>query len=79
MLYHSSVNIYIITHLSHHPFSCKYCFTIGAVTVWNHSMCLSKLNNELYDNLSRPLNLEELSPTLWNDKCDYIDPYHVKT
>ena len=26
------------------------------------------------DNLQRPLNLDELNPSLWSDKCDYLYP-----
>ena len=27
----------------------------------------------IFDNLTRPLHLDELSPALWSDKCDYVD------
>ena len=37
-------------------------------------MCFSHEDIKQYDELHRPLNLKDLNPTLWNDKCDYIDP-----
>ena len=37
-------------------------------------MCFSHEDIKQCDELHRPLNLEDLNPTLWNDKCDYIDP-----
>ena len=37
-------------------------------------MCFSSENIKHFDELHRPLNLTDISPTLWNDKCDYIDP-----
>ena len=37
-------------------------------------MCFSHEDIKQCDELHRPLNLEDLYPTLWNDKCDYIDP-----
>ena len=37
-------------------------------------MCFSHEDIKQYDELHRPLNLEDLNSTLWNDKCDYIDP-----
>ena len=37
-------------------------------------MCFSHEDIKHYDELHRPLNLENLNLTLWNDKCDYIDP-----
>ena len=36
-------------------------------------MCFSHEDIKQCDELHRPLNLEHLNPTLWNDKCDYID------
>ena len=30
--------------------------------------------NKKYDELLRPLNLIDVHESLWNDKCDYIDP-----
>ena len=30
--------------------------------------------NKKYDELLRPLNLTNVHESLWNDKCDYIDP-----
>ena len=30
--------------------------------------------NKKYDELLRPLNLTDVHDSLWNDKCDYIDP-----
>ena len=39
-------------------------------------MCFSHKDTKHYDKLHRPLKLEDLNPTLWNDKCDYIDPEH---
>ena len=37
-------------------------------------MCFSHEDIKQCDELHRPLNLEDLNPTLWNDKCDYINP-----
>ena len=37
-------------------------------------MCFSHEDIKQCDELHRPLNLEDLNLTLWNDKCDYIDP-----
>ena len=34
---------------------------------------MSKENTQLYDSLMRPLELDNLDKSLWNDKCDYID------
>ena len=37
-------------------------------------MCFSKSTTKIYDELERPLNLDSINESLWNDKCDYIDP-----
>ena len=37
-------------------------------------MCFSKSATKIYDELERPLNLGSIDESLWNDKCDYIDP-----
>ena len=37
-------------------------------------MCFSHKDIKHYGELHRPLKLEDLNPTLWNDKCNYIDP-----
>ena len=37
-------------------------------------MCFSHEDIKHYDELHRPLKLEDLNLTLWNDKCEYIDP-----
>ena len=37
-------------------------------------MCFSNEDVIQYDELHRPLNLKDITPILWNDKCDYIDP-----
>ena len=37
-------------------------------------MCFSKSATKIYDELERPLNLDSIDESLWNDKCDYIDP-----
>ena len=36
-------------------------------------MCLSKFEQKNKDILERPLNLNSLDESLWNDKCDYLD------
>ena len=36
-------------------------------------MCKSSHDETLFDNLSRPLELNNLKEKLWSDKCDYID------
>ena len=36
-------------------------------------MCKIGTNKKMLDELSRPLNYDELDNTLWNDKCDYVD------
>ena len=36
-------------------------------------MCLSKFEQKSKDILERPLNLNSLDESLWNDKCDYLD------
>ena len=35
-------------------------------------MCFSQSDNELFDNLNRPIQ-HAAESKLWNDKCDYID------
>ena len=30
------------------------------------------------DSLKRPVNLDELNNTLWNDKCDYVELGELK-
>ena len=37
-------------------------------------MCFSKKDITLYDDLSRPLELNNIDTSLWSDKCDYVDP-----
>ena len=37
-------------------------------------MCFSKKDITLYDDLSRPLELNNTDTSLWSDKCDYVDP-----
>ena len=41
-------------------------------------MCFSKSSVKSNDELKRPLNFDSLDESLWNDKCDYIDPQNVK-
>ena len=36
-------------------------------------MCLWKSDITLYDNLKRPLPLDDAPTELWSDKCDYVD------
>ena len=37
-------------------------------------MCFSKSDVPiLFDNLGRPLDLQNINQTLWNDKCDYLE------
>ena len=36
-------------------------------------MCLWKSDITLYDNLKRPLPLDDTPTELWSDKCDYVD------
>ena len=37
------------------------------------NMCLWKSDITLYDNLKRPLPLDDTPTELWSDKCDYVD------
>ena len=37
-------------------------------------MCFTRIGNQLFDSLSRPLELSRIDETLWSDKCDYLDP-----
>ena len=37
-------------------------------------MCFTKINNQLFDSLDRPLELNRTDESLWSDKCDYLDP-----
>ena len=37
-------------------------------------MCFSKKDITLYDDLSRPLELNNVDTSLWSEKCDYVDP-----
>ena len=37
-------------------------------------MCFSHEDIKHYDELHRPLSLNDITPILWNGKCDYIDP-----
>ena len=36
-------------------------------------MCLWKSDTTLYDNLKRPLPLDDTPRELWSVKCDYVD------
>ena len=36
-------------------------------------MCLQQSDLHLMDSLDRPLDLFNVSESLWNDKCDYLD------
>ena len=36
-------------------------------------MCTTKNKDEQKDKLNRPLDLDEVDESLWNDKCDYLD------
>ena len=36
-------------------------------------MCFTKVHTQLFDNLMRPLEFENLDHSLWNDKCDYYE------
>ena len=37
-------------------------------------MCFSKKDITIYDDLSRPLEPNNVDTSLWIDKCDYVDP-----
>ena len=37
------------------------------------NMCLGEPNQKLFDDLLRPLELDTLDKSMWNDKCDYLD------
>ena len=37
-------------------------------------MCFSNEDIKQQYELHRPLNLNDITPILWNDKCDYVDP-----
>lgn len=39
-----------------------------------YSMCFSKTNLSYYDDLNRPMENFLQHESLWNDKCDYIQP-----
>ena len=41
-------------------------------------MCFSKSSVKPNDELERSLNFDSIDESLWNDKCDYIDPQKVK-
>ena len=41
-------------------------------------MYLSKFSTKTHDELERPLNFADVNKSLWNDKCDYIDPDKCK-
>ena len=36
-------------------------------------MCITTDKDEQKDKLNRPLDLDEVDESLWNDKCDYLD------
>ena len=36
-------------------------------------MCFSRTDNQLFDSLSRPLELSRTDESLWSDKCNYLD------
>ena len=36
------------------------------------------MNNQLFDSLSRPLELSKIDESLWSDKCDYLDLSNCK-
>ena len=41
-------------------------------------MCFSNHDiPTLFDNLGRPLDLTNTDHSLWNDKCDYVEPYEI--
>ena len=43
-------------------------------------MCFNKVAAPtLYDNLARPLDLNTLDKSLWDDKCDYFEPKVVNS
>ena len=37
-------------------------------------MCIPESIEKQQDELLRPLDLENMHESLWNDKCDYVDP-----
>ena len=42
-------------------------------------MCLNNHNIPiLFDKLGRPLELNNTNSSLWNDKCDYVQPYEIR-
>ena len=41
-------------------------------------MCLSKLSVKTNDELKQPPNFDSIDKSLWNNKCDYIDPQKAK-
>ena len=41
-------------------------------------MCFSKSSVKSNDELEQPLNFDSIDESLWNDKCDYIDPQNAK-
>ena len=43
------------------------------------TMCLVEPNQKLFDDLLRPLELDTLDKSMWNDKCNYIDLEKCKT
>ena len=43
------------------------------IYVRNITMCFSKWDVKLFDNLNWPLELDNINRNLWNDKCDYFD------
>ena len=36
-------------------------------------MCKSNNDETLFDNLSRPLDINSVNDSLWSDKCDYLN------
>ena len=41
-------------------------------------MCFSKEEIPiLFDNLGRPLDLNNIDRCLWNDKCDYVESHDI--
>ena len=40
----------------------------------NFLMCLSKFSNKTHDESLPPIDFDLVNESLWNDKCNYIDP-----
>ena len=78
LLVEHALNVHKNYHIHHHT---KLPITLSYDVPPNFSptqMCLSKFSVKTNDELKQPLNFDSIDKSLWNDKCDYVDPQKAK-